>query len=76
MKLTCIYRTVVGHLGIPRIPYLVFWTAVSIALLITPSNVSSVELTFELPDNAKECFHEDIQKGVQTTFEFQVSCEF
>jgi len=37
-----------------------------------PALVSSVELTFELPDNAKECFHENIQKGIQTTFEFQV----
>lgn len=51
--------------------YLVFWTAMLITFLSTPSNVASVELTFELPDNAKECFHEDIQKGVQTTFEFQ-----
>lgn len=33
---------------------------------------SAVELTFELPDNAKECFYENIQKGIQTTFEFQV----
>jgi protein ERP2 len=37
-----------------------------------PALVSSVELTFELPDNARECFHENIQKGIQTTFEFQV----
>ncbi|GFY51732.1 transmembrane emp24 domain-containing protein 7 [Trichonephila inaurata madagascariensis] len=34
--------------------------------------VSSVELTFELPDNAKQCFHEDIQQGVKSTIEFQV----
>jgi len=36
------------------------------------TTVSSVELTFELPDNAKECFHEYIEKGKQTTFEYQV----
>ncbi|CAL1271750.1 unnamed protein product [Larinioides sclopetarius] len=36
------------------------------------SFVSSVELTFELPDNAKQCFHEDIQQGVKSTIEFQV----
>ncbi|XP_076067056.1 transmembrane emp24 domain-containing protein [Oratosquilla oratoria] len=34
--------------------------------------VAGVELTFELPDNAKECFHEDIEKGTDSTLEFQV----
>ena len=33
---------------------------------------NAVELTFELPDNAKECFHEDIKKGTKVTLEFQV----
>ena len=32
----------------------------------------SVELTFELPDSAKECFHEIIEKDVESTLEFQV----
>uniref|UniRef100_A0A182PKZ0 GOLD domain-containing protein n=1 Tax=Anopheles epiroticus TaxID=199890 RepID=A0A182PKZ0_9DIPT len=32
----------------------------------------SVELTFELADNAKECFHEEIQKNQTSTLEFQV----
>lgn len=32
----------------------------------------SVELTFELPDSAKECFHEVIEKDVESTLEFQV----
>ncbi len=31
----------------------------------------SVELTFELPDSAKECFHEVIEKDVEATVEFQ-----
>lgn len=30
------------------------------------------ELTFELPDNAKQCFHEDIIIGTKCTLEFQV----
>ncbi|KAK7095953.1 transmembrane emp24 domain-containing protein 3-like [Littorina saxatilis] len=30
------------------------------------------ELTFELPDNEKMCFHEEIDKGVESTLEFQV----
>ena len=31
-----------------------------------------VELTFELPDNAKECFYEEIEAGTDFTVEFQV----
>ena len=30
------------------------------------------ELTFELPDSAKECFHEEIKKNTSVTVEFQV----
>lgn len=33
---------------------------------------NAVEFTFELPDNAKECLYEDIDKGTETTMEFQV----
>lgn len=36
------------------------------------SFINAVELTFELPDNAQQCFHEDIQQGVKATVEFQV----
>ena len=32
-----------------------------------------MELTFELPDNAKECFHEIIEEGTESTLEFQVT---
>lgn len=31
------------------------------------------ELTFELPDNAKQCFYEDIIIGTKCTLEFQVN---
>lgn len=31
-----------------------------------------VELTFELPDNAKQCFYQEIDKNVSSTLEFQV----
>ncbi len=30
------------------------------------------ELTFELPDNERQCFHEVIDKGVKSTLEYQV----
>ncbi|CAB0028710.1 unnamed protein product [Trichogramma brassicae] len=33
---------------------------------------AGVELTFELPDNAKECFYQEIEKNVTSTLEFQV----
>lgn len=45
-----------------------FLTVCSLLLSIT----GSVELTFELPDSAKECFHEIIEKDVESTLEFQV----
>lgn len=35
--------------------------------------VNSVELTFELSDNARECFYEDIPQNTSCTLEFQVS---
>lgn len=40
--------------------------------LLTLIPVDCVELTFELPDNAKECFHEIIEEGTESTLEFQV----
>ena len=37
--------------------------------------VSATELTFELEDNARQCFHEIVKKGTKTTLEYQV-CSF
>jgi len=34
--------------------------------------VYSNELTFELPDKAKECFHEKLKVGSKYVLEFQV----
>ena len=34
------------------------------------------ELTFELPDNEKQCFHELLDKGVKCTIEFQVDIPY
>lgn len=33
---------------------------------------STTELTFELPDNAVQCFYEDLKKGIESVLEFQV----
>ena len=42
-------------------------------LLCCISMVLSGELTFELPDNARQCYYEHIDKGTESTLEFQVS---
>ncbi|XP_072019798.1 transmembrane emp24 domain-containing protein 3-like [Amphiura filiformis] len=34
--------------------------------------VGAEELTFELPDNAKQCFYEEVDKGVKVSLEYQV----
>jgi hypothetical protein len=41
-----------------------------LSLLI--SSCSSIELTFELPDNANQCFFEELKAGIDSVFEFQV----
>lgn len=38
--------------------------------------VKCTELTFELEDNARQCFYEDIKKDTKGTLEFQVSIRF
>lgn len=43
-----------------------------ISTFIPTLKATSTELTFELPDNAKQCFHEDIPAGTKATIEFQV----
>jgi protein ERP2 len=47
------------------------WTLLTV-LLIYVYVSGGVELTFELPDNAKECFYQEIQENVSSTLEFQV----
>ena len=34
--------------------------------------IYSVELTFELPDSAEQCFYEEINRGIKSTIEYQV----
>lgn len=36
-------------------------------------DAAGTELTFELEDNARQCFHEDIKKDTKCTLEYQVS---
>lgn len=37
--------------------------------------INSVELTFELPDNSKECFYQEIGKNKTAILEYQVNFE-
>jgi len=38
--------------------------------------INSVELTFELPDNDKQCYYQDIEKNRTAILEYQVSRQF
>jgi len=46
--------------------------AICLILSIFYDVISSIELTFELEDNANQCFFEDIVKGTESTIEYQV----
>lgn len=49
----------------------------SVCLVLVACKLSqAVELTFELADNAKECFYQDIDKGTSVTLEFQVRVSY
>jgi len=41
-------------------------------LVLFVAACKAVELTFELEDNARQCFYENIKKGTKCTLEFQV----
>lgn len=38
--------------------------------------INATELTFELPDNEKQCFYEDLEQGVKFDIDFQVIVSF
>uniref|UniRef100_A0A914DFU6 GOLD domain-containing protein n=2 Tax=Acrobeloides nanus TaxID=290746 RepID=A0A914DFU6_9BILA len=40
--------------------------------LFTIAIVKAIELTFELEDNANQCFYEDLKAGIDSVVEFQV----
>ncbi|KAJ8670554.1 hypothetical protein QAD02_001813 [Eretmocerus hayati] len=48
------------------------WSLPIFLLLGLTLGAGGVELTFELPDNAKECFYQEVDKNVTATLEFQV----
>lgn len=42
------------------------------AFLLMSQTVLCVELTFDLPDSARDCFHEDVKKNQSVILEYQV----
>ncbi|XP_062456471.1 uncharacterized protein LOC134153918 [Rhea pennata] len=48
------------------------WGRLALPLLLAACAASASEITFELPDNAKQCFYEEIAQGTKCTLEFQV----
>lgn len=52
-----------------------FFTPLLATILVTLISgilSKSVELTFELPDSAVECFYQDIEKNTSAALEYQV----
>ncbi|MFH4982430.1 hypothetical protein AB6A40_009139 [Gnathostoma spinigerum] len=49
-------------------PLMFIWAIIACLFVETVS----IELTFELEDNAEQCFYEEIKKGADCVFEFQV----
>ncbi|XP_070256583.1 LOW QUALITY PROTEIN: transmembrane emp24 domain-containing protein 3 [Myotis yumanensis] len=41
-------------------------------LLLRAERARGTELTFELPDSAKQCFHQDVEQGARFSLDFQV----
>lgn len=60
-----------------RMDYWSTWMLIVSILFHTILLTGGVELSFELSDNAKECFYQEIEKNVSSTLEFQVCvCPF
>lgn len=49
-----------------------YWFCLLTFLIVFFKFTKGTELTFELPDSAKECFHEEIKKNTSVNVEFQV----
>ncbi|KAL6468462.1 hypothetical protein MHYP_G00219860 [Metynnis hypsauchen] len=45
---------------------------VLVIVILCTAETSGTELTFELPDNEKQCFYEDLAEGVKFDIDFQV----
>lgn len=41
-------------------------------VLLRAERPRGAELTFELPDSARQCFHEDVERGARFSLDYQV----
>ncbi|XP_063202196.1 transmembrane emp24 domain-containing protein 3 [Chroicocephalus ridibundus] len=46
--------------------------ALALALLLGALRAGGTELTFELPDSDKQCFHQELERGTKFTLDYQV----
>lgn len=46
------------------------------SLILLSQVVFGVELTFDLPDSSRECFHQEITKNTSAVLEYQVKYDF
>lgn len=44
-----------------------------LSVLLLSQLVFGVELTFDLPDSSRECFHQEIKKNTSAVLEYQVN---
>ncbi|KAK7584246.1 hypothetical protein V9T40_005209 [Parthenolecanium corni] len=51
---------------------MVFWIWALLIVFLKTNFISGIELTFELYDNARDCFYEVIEKNISVTLEYQV----
>lgn len=47
-------------------------TLLNLVFLSLIFGLNAIELTFELPDNANQCFYEELKSGIDSVFEYQV----
>lgn len=48
---------------------------ISLLILVFVASINATEITFELPDNEKQCFYEDLEQGVKFDIDFQVTAD-
>ena len=48
------------------------WDIILLSLSAVVHVTCGIELTFELPDNERQCFHEVVDRRIKCTLEFQV----
>lgn len=55
-----------------KVPRASSFQVLLLLFLLRAERLRSAELTFELPDNAKQCFHEEVEQGVKFSLDYQV----